>query len=285
MLAGLVYLNLASETLEFRAMSFNIWRGGTQHQPLSKTVEVIRTAKADIVGIQEPDESLESLAKLLGWNRSDKASIVTKYPILSDWKVPGNRWGGAKIKLPGGQIVVVYNDHLNPYPYGPYEIRDGKAKTQQEVEKVEQEAGRVDQMRRILDHNRSRGEDRLPVILVGDLNTPSHLDWTSRTAFRNFGKMIVWPVTKMAADAGFRDALREVHPDALAKPAYTWSPGYPVPKLEANDVMDRIDFVLVKGRLKVLQAQIVGERGAQSDIGFDLWPSDHRAVVATFRHR
>src|SRR5688572_10283536 len=37
-----------------RVMSFNLWHGGDAgKQPLSQTLEVIRAAKADIVGLQE----------------------------------------------------------------------------------------------------------------------------------------------------------------------------------------------------------------------------------------
>lgn len=283
MLAALISVCVAQVPVEFRAMSFNIWRGGTQHQPLQKTVDVIRVTRADVVGIQEPDNSLIALATALGWNYSAKASIITRFPILSDWKVNGNRWGGAKVRMDNGRVLVVYNDHFNPYPYGPYEIRDGKARNQREVERVERESGRVDQMQRVLTHNRNRGEANLPVVFVGDFNTPSHLDWTARTAPRNFGLVIEWPVTAMAAKAGFRDALRDIHPDALAKPAFTWSPGYPAPNVAPDDVMDRIDFVLYRGPLQVTQARIVGEQGPQSDIPFESWPSDHRAVIATFR--
>jgi endonuclease/exonuclease/phosphatase family metal-dependent hydrolase len=283
MVIGLLLCAAAVQVAELRVMSFNIWIGGTQHQPLSQTVEAIRKAKADIVGIQEPAESLEKIASNLKWNASSKASIVTRFDIVEDWKVTGNRWGGAKIRLADGALVLVYNDHLNPYPYGPYEVRDGKAKTAAEAVEVERASGRVKQMQAILDDLASRPDRELPVFLVGDFNAPSHLDWIAPNAKANFNLVVEWPVSLMASQAGFIDALRAVHPDPVAKPAHTWSPGYPVGKLEPNDVMDRIDYVMFRGRVHVTAAHIVGETGPHTDIAVDPWPSDHRAVVAAFR--
>ena len=68
-------LHVRAEESSLRVMSYNIHRGGVVHlkQPLSQTVKVIQAAKADIVGIQETrsprGDTLEDLAKLLGWNR------------------------------------------------------------------------------------------------------------------------------------------------------------------------------------------------------------------------
>lgn len=270
---------------EFRAMTFNIWVGGTRHQPISQTVKAIVTAKADIVGIQEAGSSLAAIAEGLKWNKSDKASLVTRYEILEDWKVQGSRHGGARLKLPNGKELVVYNDHLTAYPYGPYEVRDGKAKTVEATTKVEESAGRVKEMQAILGHIDASDHGRRPIIITGDFNTPSHLDWVKSTKSRTFGLVMPWPVTTDAKKAGFTDSYRAIHKDPVKKPGYTWSPGYPVPKIEADDVMDRIDFVLFKGGLRVTKSEIVGETGPITDIAVDPWPSDHRAVVSTFVFR
>lgn len=283
MLSLLAVAALAPAAFEFRAMSFNIWVGGTQFQPLSQTVEVIRRSGADIVGIQEPGENLGRIAEGLGWNRSDQAAIITRFEIVEDWKVAGNRWGGAKIKLPNGEHILFYNDHFNAYPYGPYEVRDKKVADERAAHLVEEGAGRVGQMLRILADLAGRADRNLPVVFVGDFNSPSHLDWVASTREHNFGLEVRWPVTVLAEAAGFRDALRVLHPDPAAKPAFTWSPGYPVGKIDADDVMDRIDFVIFRGALEALEAKIVGETGPHTDLAVDPWPSDHRAVLVRFR--
>jgi endonuclease/exonuclease/phosphatase family metal-dependent hydrolase len=265
----------------FRAMTFNIWRGGTQFKPLEQTIEVIKKSNADIVGIQEPDDSLEAIAKGLGWSRSDKASIVTRFEIIEDWSVEGSRWGGAVVRLPNGRDIVFLNTHLNPFPYGPYEVRDKKATTKEELQKVEEESGRVRQMKAMLESLASKGNGR-PVVFTGDFNTPSHLDWVASTQERNFGVQFKWPVTLMAAEVGLRDAFRTIHPDPAKTPGFTWSPGYPAGTFEPDDVMDRIDFVFYRG-LTVVDAWVVGESGPHTYIAIDPWPSDHRAVAADFR--
>lgn len=67
-------LHAQAEESTLRVMSYNIHRGGIIHkkQPLSQTAKGIQLAKADIVGIQETrspkGDTLEDLAKLLGWN-------------------------------------------------------------------------------------------------------------------------------------------------------------------------------------------------------------------------
>ncbi len=282
MVSLILAANMATAPVSFRAMSFNIWVGGTQSQPLEKTIEVLQFSKADIVGVQEPGPNLPKIAAGLKWNRSDDASIVTKFEIVEEWKVEGNRWGGAKLKLADGSHVLVYNDHFNPYPYGPYEVRDKKATTAAQAIAVEENAGRVDQMKRVLANLAARPDRNLPVIFTGDFNTPSHLDWVRSTQERNFGLVVSWPVTRLAAEAGFKDGFRTVHSDPLRKPGFTWSPGYPVGKLEANDVMDRIDFVLFRGALRPKNAWVVGETGPVSDLAVDPWPSDHRAVAVEF---
>lgn len=269
-----------------RVMTFNIWVGGTKHQPLAQTAKVIEASRADIVGIQEPGESLPKIAEMLKWNRSDKTSIVTRLEIVEDWAVEGSRWGGAKIKLADGSMLTVYNTHLTAYPYGPYEVRDGNAKTPGEAAQVEATSGRLAEVHAILKDigKRLKREDR--VVFVGDFNTPSHLDWTPRTNHRTFGISVAWPVTWSVESVGFRDAYRVVHPDPVTKPGYTWSPGYPVGKLEPNDVMDRIDLVFFRGPgIEPRTAEVVGETGPRTDIAVDPWPSDHRAVVVEFNLR
>ena len=67
----------------------------------------------------------------------------------------------------------------------------------------------------------------------------------------------------------------------MEKPGYTWTP-----ILKADDPTthhDRIDFVYFKGNgLTLKETKIVGENKANADIVISPYPSDHRAVVATF---
>ena len=87
------------------------------------------------------------------------------------------------------------------------------------------------------------------MILTGDFNVPSHLDWTAATASTHFDRVVDWPATHFVQDAGFVDSFRTVHPDPAAVPGNTWSPLYPR-RDGATGVIepqDRIDFVFVNG--------------------------------------
>lgn len=270
--------------IEVRLLSYNIWMGGTQNQPLEQTAEVIQKSGADIVGIQEPGENLERLAEMMGWHHCAHSSILSRWSIAAGWDVPGVRWGGAEIALESGETLWVYNVHLTAYPYGPYEIRDGSATTEAEVVQVEEESGRVREVRAILADIEERCGPEDSVFLLGDFNAPSHLDWVAATRERNFGVSMRWPVSLAVESSGFGDAYREHFPDPVGRPGFTWSPGYPVGTLDPDDVMDRIDFVYYRGaRVRLDSAAVVGEVGRASDIGINPWPSDHRAVLGVFR--
>src|SRR6185312_543149 len=124
----------------------------------------------------------------------------------------------------------------------------------------------------------------MPTFLTGDFNTPSHLDWTAAVSSvrPDVPFPVDWPVSHALADAGFRDSYRAVHPDPVAVPGFTWTPGGP--ESDPREVHDRIDWVLSSGPAETLDSTVVGEAGGPDvGIGFTPWPTDHRGVVSTFR--
>jgi hypothetical protein len=69
----------------------------------------------------------------------------------------------------------------------------------------------------------------------------------------------------------------------VAQPGFTWTAGYPYPRVKPNETFDRIDLVWSAGNASVTASQIVGEAGGPDvDVPVTPWPSDHRAVVSTF---
>ena len=81
--------------------------------------------------------------------------------------------------------------------------------------------------------------------------------------------------------AGFADAYRTLYPDEMKNPGFTWSPMYKPD--DATTHHDRIDFVYFKGEgIQLKTVQVVGEDKKNADIVISPYPSDHRAVVATF---
>ncbi|MFN4159767.1 MAG: endonuclease/exonuclease/phosphatase family protein [Gemmobacter sp.] len=126
-------------------------------------------------------------------------------------------------------------------------------------------------------------EGAAAVFVTGDFNEPSHLDWTPAAVVAGLHPVAVtWPTTARLAEAGFIDAYRAVHPDPVAKPAFTWTPTGD--EADPDGHHGRIDLVLVRGAgVTVTEAAIVGEDGPRSDIKMSPWPSDHRAVMAEVR--
>lgn len=129
--------------------------------------------------------------------------------------------------------------------------------------------------------------DEKPILLAGDFNSHSHLDWTPATGDVRLhnGRVVAWPVSKMMVEAGFTDAYRAVHPD----PAKDYGATIPVPGLWADSPRPfvRLDYVYTAGRrMKPVAAEVIAGpyhkpftwRGKS----FSMFPSDHAAVLVTF---
>src|SRR3546814_12766055 len=64
----------------------------------------------------------------------------------------------------------------------------------------------------------------LPMVLVGDFNEPSCLDWTNK-AINDRGDTLLpfavnWPATALLIEKGFKDAYREVYPNVKERSGY-----------------------------------------------------------------
>lgn len=265
--------------IELRVMTFNIWYGGAQVNA-GQVVAAIKAAKADIVGLQEPDGTARDIANALGWPYVDeRRHIISRYPLFDPPGDPLYVW----VEPLPGRIVAAANLHLPATPYGPEAVRDGQdlaAVLQMETDT------RMPAIQPYLEALPKVAEGGVPVFLTGDFNSPSYLDWTEAvTKLRPQVKYAVeWPVSKALADAGLRDSYREAHPDPAARPGLTWTAGYPYPWVKPNETLDRIDMVWSAGDAHVIASETVGEAGGPDvDIAVMPWPSDHRAVVSTFR--
>lgn len=271
-----------------RVMSFNIYFGGTGlGQPLSRTVDVIAAAQADVIGFQEVQSSADDIALALGyhyhWFNTDLA-IVSRYPITQ--AITSGVVRGVKLELSPGQEAYVFDVHLAAYPYQPYDIRDGKITTEAQAIAAAQ-AARGAYLASYLSGISTQLASGLPVFFVGDFNEPSHLDWTQEAADAglNFGMKVDWPASNAVTNAGLTDAFRQLRPDEINDRAETWTPGYPPPTVTDDEVHDRIDFVYyASGDVTPVTALTLGydANDGNTDIGLQPYPSDHRGVVVEF---
>lgn len=275
--------NSALAISSLKVMTYNIYVGGAAYGPLSRTVGVIQTAQADVIGIQEVGGSAQAIANALGFyyhGFDSDLAIISRYPIaevLSE---------GVRLKVSPTQDAYLFNVHLSAYPYQPYDIRDGKLTTEAQAITAAQSA-RGAEVTSLLNATSLPLATGLPVFLTGDFNEPSHLDWTQAAASAglHFGKKVDWPASHRVVNAGFADAFRELRPDVINDRGNTWTPGSPAPTQAANEVYDRIDFVYHAGAGVTPQSATIYGYDANdpdTDVGIQPYPSDHRSVVVQF---
>ncbi len=264
-------------TTQVKVMSFNIWIGGSVVD-FNKVIEAIKISGADVVGLQESDGNAPRIAALLGWPFVDESlQIISKYPLIQ----PGDGGGlYTYVQIAPGQVFALSNIHLPSDPYGPYQIMEDMGLD--DVLKSEI-ATRMPTINTFLPTWKRLLKEKMPLVITGDFNSPSHLDWIESTVgIRNANKFpVVWPVSKAVADLGMIDTYRAIFPDPKKVPGITWTLGYPYPRIAPDEVVDRIDFIWAPRGTKVISSGIVGPAGG-ADVTFGLtpFPSDHLGVVS-----
>jgi endonuclease/exonuclease/phosphatase family metal-dependent hydrolase len=272
-----------------KVMTFNVWAGEDTAAGRTKLTQIIQAGGADIIGVQELGNSAGlSIASSLGFNYHQQSSgdiqVISRYPVVG--QSSGNL--GVTIELSPGQQIWLFNAHLAPYPYQPYDLRDGILPMNEAAVISAAAAARGSQVTSYLNDMASALSSDLPVFFTGDFNEPSHLDWTAATAAatpRSYDLKVEYPTSKRIVDAGMTDSLRVVRPDVVNDHAYTWTPGAPPTNLDPNEVHDRIDIVYHAGLgVTPTSAQTVGypDGNPSTDIAVPGYNADHRAVVVTY---
>lgn len=276
------------ESRELRVMSFNIWIGGGQS--VSETARVIQESGADVIGVQESSRDNVNIAvhiaDSLGWYSyatEGSPAILSRYAI-TDTSSFGH---GVKIQVDKKQSVWMFNIHLMYCPYEPYQLNGieycGAPLLNTAEEAIASARNtRGQQVDEIIRDILEAQKEGLPLFLTGDFNEPSCLDWTQKAAQAGLCRMAVaWPsTTAFMQQAGMQDSYRTLYPDETTHPGHTWTSLPQEP--DAREVMDRIDFVLYRGNARPTASNIIGEKSHFSDIPFEHYPSDHRAVITTF---
>ncbi|ROT40937.1 endonuclease/exonuclease/phosphatase family [Sodiomyces alkalinus F11] len=284
------------ETL--RVLSFNMRMGGTRVNGYhEKQTRFLLESNVDIVGLQEDQNGgrhAERLAKALGWHRwssPGSVGVLSRYPVAEAYgQVVGGNSAGVRIALDGpSQQVNVWVVHLGYTPYGPYDFCfDGM-----DVDTVlgrEAVSGRTPQITNTLAAMQSQldAAHKVPVLLLGDFNAPSHLDWTEALREKNCGFADVpWPTSVKPAEAGLVDSFRAANPDPVAVPGISWSPLFPFHDGATGrpEPQDRIDFIYHKGSLTVVNSKdvVVGEPRPYPYHRDNEWTSDHAAMLTSYK--
>ena len=268
---------------EIKVMTFNVLYSTSNEA----TFKALLEADADIIGLQEISTSrLMELAQQLHYhfhsftksdgNLNDQdTGLLSRFPFTRYFE------NGVEIRVNSGLDVGFFTVHLAPYPYQPYDFRDGIITTPQQAIQAATQT-RIKSIKSVLEEANELNADSIPVFLTGDFNEPSHLDWTTETATSNmhFGKIVEWPVSKTIMQSAFVDSYRLKFPNPANFPGITWT------TVESEDeVYDRIDIIYHSrsGAYELKDVRLVGGPGDIAGIKVLDYESDHYAVLATYK--
>ncbi|KHJ97620.1 hypothetical protein OESDEN_02399 [Oesophagostomum dentatum] len=140
---------------------------------------------------------------------------------------------GIRILVDSTYFVNVWSMHLDYIAYGPYAAFNKLVTSVDQIlagENPRSRHGRAENMEELKNNSRMiawrRKSQLVPVIVAGDFNCPSHLDWTDAYKDRHGDWAVQWPATKAMEDMKFIDSFREVHPDVDLEPGTFWTLSY-----------------------------------------------------------
>ena len=289
-----------SSRKELKVLQFNIWQEGT-------SVENGYWGIVDNIVELSPD--LITFSEVRNYNG---ISFISR--LVTDLEKRGMRYYG---KESVSTEIVLYSAHLDWMNCSYYLPRgyDGCTwkKMKQPVVDVDsiladnKASFRDDEVRAIVEDARKEREHGRIVMIGGDFNEPSHLDWQADTKdIREHRGMVVnWDCSKILIEDGYKDTFREIYPNPVIYPGFT----FPTNNIEVDlkkltwapeaDDRERIDFIYYYPNKAVAlkDVRIVGAEGAilygerierdkDSQDSFiapaGTWPSDHKALLATF---
>ncbi|MBD0831292.1 endonuclease/exonuclease/phosphatase family protein [Aestuariibaculum sp. TT11] len=318
--------------IKLKVLQFNIWQEGTVVENGFQGIvdEIIRT-DADLIAFSEVRnyngvdfskhilEALKAKGHMYYAQPSEDTGLLSRYPIVEQtalYPVTNDHGSITKaiINILGVEVAF-YSGHLDYLNCALYLPRGYDGSTWKKLDSIITDVdviqkNNLESMRDdaidafIADAEIEKQQGRL-IIYGGDNNEPSHLDWieANKNLYDHNGVVINWRNTKTLENKGFKDAYREIYPNPLTHPGFTYpanNPLVPLSKLawspEADD-RDRIDFIFYypDERLQLKDSKILGPIG---DISrnervleltedaiiepLNIWPTDHKAVIAEF---
>ncbi|MHC5066475.1 MAG: endonuclease/exonuclease/phosphatase family protein [Planctomycetota bacterium] len=287
-----------------RVLVWNVLHGANDvTKGAEKALEVIRRAEPDLVLMQESYD-IEGdrptlgrwLATQLGWQAyqgdSPHLCVLTRLPIEA--RFFHEAWYGVGVRLVDERqrAFVAYTTWIDYRAFPGYELRDQPRISDEELLKAESErSSRLRQARALVAHLGEAGHlaSSLPLLVGGDWNTPSHLDWTVDAAriYRR-RRPLPLPVSMLMEQKGFVDSFRLVHPNPVQRPGITWSPMFRGSDDE-EQAFDRIDRLYLKNpvasaggwTLRPVAATVLPEVWEDEEIPVAerAFPSDHGALL------
>ncbi len=311
----------ANNLLTLKVMTWNIWgklnleqrytmEGKTARQ---RVIEIIQDSEADIVTMTETYGSAKAISEALNYHYYTPSpdanlTIFSRYPLENFGNIDGLSpfsFIVATAILPGNQKVRVYNIWLTS---GGRHIVAVKDKNLSDVEFNEEDENRYKHIQQLLQQEDFKkdlaNKDQTPLIVAGDFNCVSHLDFTKKTKTRglNFNRLVANKTSMAMANAGFTDTYRSTNSQISKETlGYTWTTvgleytyesdlGFvPIktethPEPERRNPFARIDFIYSAGnKINPIKSKTVIHHRSNLNRSFPEFPSDHGAVLTTFQ--
>ncbi|MFC4602091.1 Ig-like domain repeat protein [Rhodococcus kronopolitis] len=320
----------AAPGTEIRVLAINTWLNGTSVSGgLSMVADIVTATRANVVILTESNSSAtNSVAnrltnagtKFYAASTSD-TGIISQFPIS---EASSLGWMTKAVVTAGGIQIATYAAHLNYKYYATYlprgygagndtgefsgwnKLPGGPVTDIAKVQLNNMNSGRPQAITNFINDAALEQAKGRSIILGGDFNEPSTLDWTeaAKNLFDHNGVVIPWETTRRLQQAGFVDSYRSKYPDPVTHPGFTWPSDNPAKSpsqltwAPAADERDRIDYIFTDGasKLTLTEAGIVGPRSTivrnqrvteTSQDNFVVsptsWPTDHKAVLAVYQ--
>lgn len=295
-----LYLSCSQQEKEqhLTVLSWNVWHAGHSkaygQRACDGTIGILKKSQADVILMVETYGSAPMVADSLGYNYhliSSNLCIYSRYLIIKTYEFPDQiatfNFGGVEIDMDGTPVRIfdTWLHYLPDMRLTPTDL------TEAEILAWDDAGTRDEEVRKILDILKPMiaESDSIPIVMGGDFNSHSHLDWTEATKdmYNHGGAVVNWTVSKEMQAANFKDSFREINPDPVKNIGTTWLTD--ADSLETVNRQDRIDFIYYQGKtIQAIESQcydnILGE--AFSFKGEDFfYASDHGFVLTTFTIR
>ncbi|MEG1615787.1 MAG: endonuclease/exonuclease/phosphatase family protein [Bacteroidales bacterium] len=322
---------LANKPFEITVLQWNIWQEGTTIPGgYDAIVDEIVRLKPDFVTFSEVrnykqtrfNERLVASLRAKGEEYysfySYDSGLLSRYPILDSMTVYPEKDDHGSIYKLTAQVnerkISVYTGHLDYLNCAYYNVRgyDGsswkeipKPQTVKEVLDVNTASLRDDAILAFITEAKRDLAEGNCVIIGGDFNEPSHLDWNKkmRNRYDHNGMVIPWTVSTALSAAGYKDAYRVVWPNPVTHPGFTYPSDNELAEVKKltwapkADERDRIDFIYYRGKgMKAIDAKVYGPASSivrsqrVAEVSKDpfllpagVWPTDHKGVWVKFR--
>lgn len=326
---------------DFTFLQLNLWEGLSNvdngQEALVKQLAELKPDAASFCEFRSSDEAESVLSAVAAelYKRtgirythtcrsgSGTRGLLTRHQVLSTDAVNGNLWFYRTVVDFYGQEMAIYASHAyhmyyacylprgygdGSTPYGWDKLADGPITDVDFILEREEKSGRTQIAKDLTADSKTQQAQGRLCIFGGDLNQPSHLDWTEamKDKYEHNGCVVAWPISTVCLADGMQDAYRTVYPDPVTHPAVTW----PVSNKDAKkitqwaaeaDERDRIDFVYYRPDAKfapkkarimgpsamisksvVVEDQFVDKAEELIEPVGGVWPSDHRGLFITF---